>query len=285
MKWYINIWYLRFQLLVIKRCKMDLKRRFSTGDIDPKVSRSAIGRSEFSPKLAQFKNSLLTTTTTTTTTESNRGRTMSSTENVVKVVSPLKRKSSQIEMTSLHQCDAKRRRHHRRKPNKKWRHKSVTAEKSKSVCQNSASSTTTTTATAAAATAKCQKDRKLNGSANSNNCSSACQLLWKKKRKHPFFHQNSGAAITGTTSGSGGQHNNTLQSQRLAGHGGGAGRKRTNDVVLRPTKVPLLNAPRNSTQFIIDDHESSDLVWNFETRTTVPRQQQPPKEVSAPVER
>ena len=255
---------------------MDLKRRFSTGDIDPKVSRSAIGRSEFSPKLTRFENSLFTTTKS----ESNRGRTMSSTDKVVNNVSPLKRKSStsQIEMTSLHHCDAKRRRHHRRKPNKKWRHKSVTAEKSKSVCQNTASSTTSTTATA-----KCQKDKKLNGSANSNNCSSASHLLWKKKRKQQFFHQNSGATVTGTTSGSG-QHNNTLQSQRLAGHGG-ACRKRANDVVLRPTKVPLLNAPRNSTQFIIDDHESSDLVWNFETRTTVPRHQQQPKEVSAPVER
>jgi len=28
-------------------------------------------------------------------------------------------------------------------------------------------------------------------------------------------------------------------------------------VVLRPTKVPLLNAPRNSTQFIIADHETT----------------------------
>lgn len=33
---------------------------------------------------------------------------------------------------------------------------------------------------------------------------------------------------------------------------------------LRPTNVPLLNAPRNSTQFIIDDHENSNLFWNFE---------------------
>lgn len=247
---------------------MDLKRRFSTGDVDPKVSRTAIGRSDLLP----FENSLLTTTATT---ESNRDRKMTSTENVVNVVSPLKRKSStsQIEMTSLH-CDAKRRRHHRRKPNKKWRHKSVVAEKSKSVCQNTASLTTAKSTTGA--TAKCQKDRKLNGFANSNN-SSTSQLLWKKKRKQQFFHQNSGAIVAGS-----GLH--TVQSQKLSGYGG-AGRKRTNDVVLRPTKVPLLNAPRNSTQFIIDDHESSDLVWNFETRTTVPRQQQRPKEVSAPVER
>jgi len=33
---------------------------------------------------------------------------------------------------------------------------------------------------------------------------------------------------------------------------------------LRPTHNPLINAPRNSTQFIIDDHENSNLFWNFE---------------------
>ena len=33
---------------------------------------------------------------------------------------------------------------------------------------------------------------------------------------------------------------------------------------LRPTNNPLLNAPKNSTQFIIDDHENSNLFWNFE---------------------
>lgn len=31
-------------------------------------------------------------------------------------------------------------------------------------------------------------------------------------------------------------------------------------LVLRPTKGPLLNAPRNSTQFIIDDHETSPFL-------------------------
>jgi hypothetical protein len=34
-------------------------------------------------------------------------------------------------------------------------------------------------------------------------------------------------------------------------------------VYLRPTNGPLLNAPRNSTQFIIDDHENSNLFFNF----------------------
>ena len=44
--------------------------------------------------------------------------------------------------------------------------------------------------------------------------------------------------------------------------GGKATRKRhhNNQVYLRPTNGPLLNAPKNSTQFIIDDHESSDFV-------------------------
>jgi len=36
-------------------------------------------------------------------------------------------------------------------------------------------------------------------------------------------------------------------------------------IALRPTN-PLLNAPRNSTQFIIDDHENSNLFWNFEVQ-------------------
>ncbi|QQP52605.1 Uncharacterized protein FKW44_004803, partial [Caligus rogercresseyi] len=39
--------------------------------------------------------------------------------------------------------------------------------------------------------------------------------------------------------------------------------KRPNTVFLRPTNVPLLNAPKNSTQFIIDDHENSNLFLNF----------------------
>ena len=35
-------------------------------------------------------------------------------------------------------------------------------------------------------------------------------------------------------------------------------------VCLRPCNNPLVNAPRNSTQFIIDDHEDNDLYLNFE---------------------
>lgn len=34
---------------------------------------------------------------------------------------------------------------------------------------------------------------------------------------------------------------------------------------LRPTDGPLLNAPKNSTQFIIDDHENSNLFFNFDS--------------------
>ena len=34
-------------------------------------------------------------------------------------------------------------------------------------------------------------------------------------------------------------------------------------VYLRPSNNPLLKAPKNSTQFIIDDHENSNLFWNF----------------------
>ena len=35
-------------------------------------------------------------------------------------------------------------------------------------------------------------------------------------------------------------------------------------VYLRPSNNPLLRAPKNSTQFIIDDHENSNLFWNFD---------------------
>ncbi len=48
------------------------------------------------------------------------------------------------------------------------------------------------------------------------------------------------------------------------GGGGGGGRRRhQNQVYLRPTNGPLLNAPKNSTQFIIDDHENSNLFYDF----------------------
>jgi len=41
----------------------------------------------------------------------------------------------------------------------------------------------------------------------------------------------------------------------------GQGKKK---VYLRPSNNPLLKAPKNSTQFIIDDHENSNLFWNFD---------------------
>ena len=37
-------------------------------------------------------------------------------------------------------------------------------------------------------------------------------------------------------------------------------------VYLRPSNNPLLKAPKNSTQFIIDDHENSNLFWNFNSQ-------------------
>jgi len=40
--------------------------------------------------------------------------------------------------------------------------------------------------------------------------------------------------------------------------------KQSKMIHLRPTNNPLINAPKNSTQFIIDDHENSNLFWNFE---------------------
>ena len=40
--------------------------------------------------------------------------------------------------------------------------------------------------------------------------------------------------------------------------------KQLKKVYLRPSDNPLLKAPKNSTQFIIDDHENSNLFWNFD---------------------
>ena len=45
--------------------------------------------------------------------------------------------------------------------------------------------------------------------------------------------------------------------------------KKQKKVFLRPSKNPLLNAPKNSTQFIMDDHENSNLFWNFDTNREV----------------
>jgi len=44
----------------------------------------------------------------------------------------------------------------------------------------------------------------------------------------------------------------------------GADNKQQKKVYLRPSNNPLLRAPKNSTQFIIDDHENSNLFWNFD---------------------
>jgi len=43
--------------------------------------------------------------------------------------------------------------------------------------------------------------------------------------------------------------------------------KQKKNVFLRPSAArnPLLMAPRNSTQFIMDDHENSNLFWNFDS--------------------
>ena len=43
--------------------------------------------------------------------------------------------------------------------------------------------------------------------------------------------------------------------------------KQKKKVFLRPSAArnPLLMAPKNSTQFIMDDHENSDLFWNFDS--------------------
>ena len=213
---------------------MDVQRQISTTaiEIDPKSQSKNESKPQLSPKMSS--------TTTAATNE---------------IVSPLKRKSSQpAEITSLI-CDAKRRRHHRR-PNKKWRQKGMTSEPVDPVGQKAPGPLSTTTE-------NCQKNRKICAKlSNSSN-----QTSWKRKRKQHFNNffanqnQNSFKAIPKALSA--GQHSQVgVGSQRLPGACGGSGKKRAN-VVLRPTKVPLLNAPRNSTQFIIDDHESSDLVSHY----------------------
>lgn len=147
--------------------------------------------------------------------------------------------STQSEVTSLGP-DSKRRRHHRRKPNKNRRSKDLTKvnEQAKDASKN------------------CRKFRKPLPKGLSGNQQHHQQQIWRRKRNN--FCKN-GKSGPGTA----------FSGQQSNGHRtAGSGRKRPNmnNVVLRPTKVPLLNAPRNSTQFIIDDHESSDLIWTFETK-------------------
>ena len=54
-------------------------------------------------------------------------------------------------------------------------------------------------------------------------------------------------------------------------------------VYLRPSNNPLLKAPKNSTQFIIDDHENSNLFWNFNSQRDelVPDGEEAGKEVES----
>ena len=47
---------------------------------------------------------------------------------------------------------------------------------------------------------------------------------------------------------------------------GGSSLPQQKKVYLRPSNNPLLKAPKNSTQFIIDDHENSNLFWNFNSQ-------------------
>ena len=242
---------------------MDLKRQVSISDINPK----------------SFKNEKNKTSTQISNVLSGTKPTMATDP-----VSPLKRKmsSTQTEMTSL-SCDSKRRRHHRRKPNKKWRHKSVTGEES----NKSIISQRETASVGVAMQPNCQKKsrKEFRNEAKAKVANSiANQSAWKRKRKggqnnffhHPQHYNNSSStAAAGASAGSNtGQHGNAgVPGTRMPFNPNGVpGRKRTN-VVLRPTKVPLLNAPRNSTQFIIDDHESSDLVWNFEAKIPGQRKQ------------
>ena len=62
---------------------------------------------------------------------------------------------------------------------------------------------------------------------------------------------------------SGNNEGQSSSSQRSHAHGGHSHRRpppTSKNLILRPTKGPLLNAPKNSTQFIIDDHETSPLL-------------------------
>lgn len=48
--------------------------------------------------------------------------------------------------------------------------------------------------------------------------------------------------------------------------GNAAANVKQSKIQLRPTNNPLINAPKNSTQFIIDDHENSNLFWHFDAQ-------------------
>ena len=66
-----------------------------------------------------------------------------------------------------------------------------------------------------------------------------------------------------TSANSEGQSTSSSSQHRSHAHGGHSHRRpppTTKNLILRPTKGPLLNAPKNSTQFIIDDHETSPLL-------------------------
>ena len=176
-------------------------------------------------------------------------------ENSQQLSEAFKRKmSSQSEVTSLG-TEAKRRRHHRRKPNKNRRVKDLMQHRPNGPNKEAAK--------------VCQSQfRKPAGNG------SQPPLLWRRKRKqkHPGNFGKNGNHVASGFSFAG--HSGNSQIHRPQGQGRKRPNVNLNNVVLRPTKVPLLNAPRNSTQFIIDDHESSDLVWNFETKSAPAKKNQ-----------
>ena len=62
------------------------------------------------------------------------------------------------------------------------------------------------------------------------------------------------------TSNNEGQSSSSSRSHAHGGHSHRRPPPTSKNLILRPTKGPLLNAPKNSTQFIIDDHETSPLL-------------------------
>ena len=62
------------------------------------------------------------------------------------------------------------------------------------------------------------------------------------------------------TSNNEGQSSSSSRSHAHGGHSHRRPPPPSKNLILRPTKGPLLNAPKNSTQFIIDDHETSPLL-------------------------
>ena len=82
----------------------------------------------------------------------------------------------------------------------------------------------------------------------------------KRGRRNHRPRDSSPSNINLDTSNNEGQSSSSSRSHAHGGHSHRRPPPTSKNLILRPTKGPLLNAPKNSTQFIIDDHETSPLL-------------------------